>query len=381
MSLLFLILLGCCSQVNSYKPPFSTSTNRIIDTDGVSVRLRCVNWPGSMETLMPEGLQHNSIENIVRLIQQMNMTCVRLTYSIEATQAKNLTSYQSLNRLNLTAALQGFSQYNRNLLNRTTLEVFDAVLDQLGQANLFVLFDNHISKAMWCCSDNDGNGFWGDRYFDVDQWITGLQVMARKTLTRPHVIAMSLRNELRGLRENIPEWYKFVIQGIEKAILSVNPQLLVLVSGLHYDLDLSFIRNSWIQGLVPSSLANKIVYEAHWYSWSSYGHSTECSKMKDGITDAWGFILELNHGYTAPIWLTEFGTDVDHFTGDDQFIDCVKSFFQTDLTSTMSWSYWVLAGSYYLRSGTIESHESFGLLTDNWQEIKSPSFINVLSSI
>ncbi|CAF4602120.1 unnamed protein product, partial [Rotaria magnacalcarata] len=72
-----------------------------------------------------------------------------------------------------------------------------------------------------------------------------------------------------------------------------------------------------------------------------------------------GFILESNYSYTAPVWLTEFGTNVDQFQGDDEFIDCVKGFLQTPLTQTMSWSYWVLAGSYYIRSGTAESHESF----------------------
>jgi hypothetical protein len=72
---------------------------------------------------------------------------------------------------------------------------------------------------------------------------------------------------------------------------------------------------------------------------------------------------------------------VDSFTGDDKFIDCVKSFLQTPLTHTMSWSYWVLVGTYYIRSGTIEEHDSFGLLTDNWKEIKSKIFIDILSKM
>ena len=381
LSFLACCLLLQCLSTHSYQFPFSTSGHSIVDAQGDPVRLRCVNWPGSMETLMPEGLQHNSIENIVRLIQQMNITCVRLTYSIDATHAGNLTVYQSLSRLNLTSALQGFTENNPSLLNTSTSDIYDAVLDRLGQSNLLVLFDNHVSKAMWCCSDSDGNGFWGDQYFDPDQWINGLAFMAKKTLDRPFVVAMSLRNELRGPRQNEADWYRNVVRGIREAISLVNPRLLVLVSGLRYDLDLSFVRVRSIQELVPQSLQNKIVYEAHWYSWSNYGHSTECEKMKAGIQDAWGFILESNHTYTAPIWLTEFGTDIDHFTGDDQFIDCVRSFLQTPMTSNMSWSYWVLAGSYYLRAGAVESHESFGLLTDNWKDIKSQAFVTLLSSI
>jgi hypothetical protein len=378
---IFAVYILLVRDVLSYEVPFSTSGNSIIDAKGTIVRMRCVNWPGTMETLMPEGLQHNSIENIVLLIQQMNMTCVRLTYSIDVTRSSNITAYQSLSRLGLTSALQGFTENNPSLLHSNVSDIFDAVLDTLGKYNILVLFDNHISKAMWCCSDNDGNGFWGDQYFDVEQWITGVKFMASKTVSRPHVIAMSLRNELRGPRENTDDWYRYVLRGITEAISFTNPRLLVVVSGLHYDMDLTFVRTKSIQDLVPQSIRNKIVYEGHWYSWSGYGHSTECNQMKVGIQDAWGFILEANHSYTAPVWLTEFGTNVDSFTGDDKFVDCVRSLFQTPLTNTMSWAYWVLAGSYYVRQGTVEAHESFGLLTDNWKEVKSKSFIDLLSTV
>jgi hypothetical protein len=221
-----------------------------------------------METLMPEGLQHNSIENIVLLIKQMNMTCVRLTYSIDVTLSSNLTAYQSLSKLNLTSALQGFIENNPLLINTSVSNVFDEVLNTLGKYNILVLFDNCVSKAMWCCTNDDGNGFWGDRYFDVEQWINGMRFMAQKTVDRPYVIAMSLRNELRGPRQNQPDWYRYVLRGIREAISLVNPQLLIVISGLNYDLDLTFIRSRSIQELVPQSIQNKIVYEAHWYSWS-----------------------------------------------------------------------------------------------------------------
>jgi hypothetical protein len=233
---------------------------------------------------------------------------------------------------------------------------------------------------MWCCSDADGNGFWGDRYFDADQWITGLTYVAKKTTSRPYIVGTSLRNELRGSRATQTDWYHYMLRGIQEAVARINPQLLIVVSGLNYDLDLSFIRNSPIQELVSQSLRNKIVYEAHWYSWSNYGHSTECSKMQNGVQQAWGYLLEKNQRFTAPVWLTEFGTDVDQFTGNDAYINCVSDYvLNSSLGTNISWAYWVLGGSYYIRQGAIESHESFGLLTDNWTQVKSQLFISVLS--
>ncbi|KAG4989948.1 hypothetical protein JHK84_032503 [Glycine max] len=49
------------------------------------------------------------------------------------------------------------------------------VLDQevvkgLGDNGVMVILDNHVSKPRWCCSDDDGNGFFGDSYFDPDQY-------------------------------------------------------------------------------------------------------------------------------------------------------------------------------------------------------------------
>ncbi|CAF3881155.1 unnamed protein product [Rotaria magnacalcarata] len=276
----FVVKFLFLTNIYSYELPFSTLGNSIIDANGAVVRMRCVNWPGSMETLMPEGLQHNSIDNIVLIIKQMNMTCVRLTYSIDVTRSSNLTVYQSLSRLNLTFALQGFMNNNPSLINSTVSNLFDTVLDTLGKYNILVLFDNHVSKAMWCCSDFDGNGFWGDRYFDVEQWIDGLKFMANKTIDRPYVIAMSLRNELRGVRQNQPDWYHNVVRGILEAISFVNPRLLIVISGLNYDLNLSFIRSLPVQNLVPISIRKKIVYEAHWYSWSYYGLLSDCNHVK-----------------------------------------------------------------------------------------------------
>jgi hypothetical protein len=98
--------------------------------------------------------------------------------------------------------------------------------------------------------------------------------------------------------------------------------------------------------------------------------------MQEGVQQAWGYLLEENQHFTSPVWLTEFGTNVDQFSGNDQYMNCVGDYV---LHAQISWAYWVLAGSYYIREGSIESHESFGLLTDDWARVKSQSFINVLS--
>ena len=37
-----------------------------------------------------------------------------------------------------------------------------AVVNALGEKNVMVILDNHVSTPGWCCSNDDGNGFFGD---------------------------------------------------------------------------------------------------------------------------------------------------------------------------------------------------------------------------
>lgn len=78
----------------------------------------------------------------------------------------------------------------------------------LARHGLWVILDNHISKPGWCCSDNDGNAFFGDRYFDPGLWVDGLKRMATMFRGVPDVVAMSLRNELRGPRQSVQDWFR-----------------------------------------------------------------------------------------------------------------------------------------------------------------------------
>jgi hypothetical protein len=58
------------------------------------------------------------------------------------------------------------------------LKVFDAVAAGLAAQAIYVHLDNHVSKAMWCCSLTDGNSWFGDTYFNTTNWIRGLSYMA-----------------------------------------------------------------------------------------------------------------------------------------------------------------------------------------------------------
>jgi hypothetical protein len=78
------LLLICGAQASSWPyGPFYTSGNYIVNTEGSRVTYAGVNWPGAADTMIPEGLQYQSIESIVSKIKNLGMNVIRLTYAIE----------------------------------------------------------------------------------------------------------------------------------------------------------------------------------------------------------------------------------------------------------------------------------------------------------
>jgi hypothetical protein len=63
--------------------PLNTSGRWILNASGKNVTYAGTNWPGHGEAMIPEGLQYQSIQNIVTKIKSVGMNAVRLTYAIE----------------------------------------------------------------------------------------------------------------------------------------------------------------------------------------------------------------------------------------------------------------------------------------------------------
>jgi hypothetical protein len=63
--------------------PLSTLGRNIIDNAGETVTYVGVNWPGHMDAMIPEGLQYQSIENIVSRIKSVGFNVIRLTFAVE----------------------------------------------------------------------------------------------------------------------------------------------------------------------------------------------------------------------------------------------------------------------------------------------------------
>ncbi|KAG6547557.1 hypothetical protein Mapa_011005 [Marchantia paleacea] len=364
----------------------SVSSRWIVDQSGARVKLACVNWAGHLEPMLPEGLDKQPISNITDLIVSSGFNCVRLTwatYMFTRPESGGQTVGQSLSSLGLQAALDGVSNHNPNFTQLTLTDAYTEVVTELGKKGLMIILDNHVSKPGWCCGYSDGNGFWGDQFFDPAEWLTGLEAAANLSLDHKNVIGIGLRNEPRGPRSNPSDWRKNMASGAE-TVHMVNDNLLVCAGGLSFSADLSFLYREPLT-FSTSSIRQKLVYELHWYSWYSglpYGSGNLnqiCSSDMKRVMDAVGFLLTPDQAYTSPVLVSEFGLDQGGRdpTG-NRFFDCFMTF---AAKLDMDYALWALQGSYYQRNGVRDLDETFGVLTHTWDAVRNPGFVQRLGAL
>ncbi|KAE8154586.1 glycoside hydrolase superfamily [Aspergillus avenaceus] len=376
--------------------PLSTEGRWIVDSNGENVTFAGVNWPGAADAMLPEGLQYQSIEYIVSKIKSLGMNVVRLTFATEMIddiyEKGSDTSIEdslvnALGNDNGTAVYREIVKHNSQLGGNTTrLQVFDAVADECYRQGIYVHLDNHISKGMWCCDTNDGNSWFGDKYFDVENWYRGWRYMAEHVKSLPAVKSVGMRNELRSPDSNSDlvdktynwqYWYKHMVENANQ-IHDVNPDVLIYFSGLNYDTILTPIPTGADLGNGTKflkddfSYGDKIVLELHNYDRTA----TSCDDLKSGLWNGGFNALDTTNSSivnTFPVQMTEFGFPQDNTTYTDVYASCLREWLPE---IQAGWMVWVIAGSYYIREGVQDDEELWGLLDHTWSDWRSPAAIN-----
>ncbi|KAI9373029.1 glycoside hydrolase superfamily [Aspergillus egyptiacus] len=398
-----LLALSGILQVTALNTPFSVSGRWILDSTGSPFTYAGVNWPGAGEPMVPEGLQYASIESTVSKIKSLGMNSIRLTFPTELVdeiyENEGDTTVQSsfINALGTTNGTAVFEQLRANnpaITNTTTrLQVYDLVAEECNAQGLYVHLDNHISRAMWCCSNDDGNAWFGDTYFDVENWKRGLEFMAAHAASWPAFTGIGLRNELReptGSSSPNPAypydwatWYAEMMDAADR-VHAANPDALIFLSGLNFDTTLAPIPTGKDLGssggggdettrfsLDDFSYADKLVLELHTYD-------TETDSCADLSGALW------NGGFNAhdtnntdivnvmPVVLSEFGFAQDDSTWTSVYASCLREWIPEQQAG---WMVWTISGSYYLREGVQDSDDPWGLLDHTWSGWRNPEAI------
>lgn len=161
---------------------------------------------------------------------------------------------------------------------------------------------------------------------------------------------------------------------------AANPDILIFLSGLNFDTQLTPIPDAEDLGngqrfrLSDFSYADKLVLELHNYQNSA----TSCSSIESGLWNAgfratWPTVVN-----RMPVVLTEFGFSQADSSYTSVYATCLRKLMPQWQTG---WMVWALGGSYYIRSGTQDYEETWGLLNHDWSAWRRSEAIEALKGM
>lgn len=350
--------------------PLHTAHHWIVDAKGNRVKLAGVNWYGADNIeFSVGGLAYQPLAAIAHEVKAMGFNSVRIPWSNQLVETNPMVPDYAL------AA-------NPALKGKRALEVLDLTVVALAREGLYVILDNHVSRADWCCYEGDGNALWHSPAYPEERWLADWRAMARRYKDQPAVIGADLRNELRigatwGGQDAARDWHAAAERG-GNAILAENPNLLIFVEGIDYALDLRGIARLPVKLDVP----NRLVYSAHDYPFSQKGIRSYDEYLR-AVQSKWAF---LRRESDAPLWIGEFGTcQAPHCLDSSDpkqegfwFRNFIRFLHETDL----DWCYWPLNGTQL--SGHTRKFgdlESYGVLNRAYDGPASEEMLRLLRSV
>jgi len=349
----------------SITPPLHTSGYQILDAKNHVVRLRAVNWYGfDQREFIAGGLDHARLATIIEQIRALGVNSVRLPWANETLEKDPVVPDYAV-------------KANPQFRGKHAMELMDAVIAALAKARIMVILDNHVSRADWCCKDDDGNGLWYNPDYPEEKWLADWRTMVLRYRKQPWVVGADLRNELRsgaawGGSDPQLDWHAAAKRG-GNTVLESNPDLLVMVEGPAYSTDFTAFAALPLTLNVP----HRLVYSPHAYA-SASQMFRNYEEMKQAYDARAGFLLR--HKPEVPLWVGEFGTcqTLDCGANSQWFVWFVQYLKENDL----SWGYWPLNGtqsSGYSR--TFDTLETYGLLSTDYQHIAAPKILALFEII
>lgn len=128
--------------------PFSTRGRDIINARGEAVTWAGFNWPGSGETMVPEGVEWASVGDILDQAQSVGFNFIRLTYAVEMVDQiyasngsdvpLNVAMINALGFENGTKVTEEMVRMNPGWTKDTTrFEVWDAIAEAAAERQMW----------------------------------------------------------------------------------------------------------------------------------------------------------------------------------------------------------------------------------------------------
>ncbi|XXG97951.1 hypothetical protein Hte_004267 [Hypoxylon texense] len=403
--------------------PLKTQGRDIVNSRDEVVTWAGVNWPMSGETMIPEGLEWKSAEEILDDVVGVGFNFIRMGYAIQMVDEiydregedvpLEVAMIMALGYENGTKVTNEIITKNPNWTRETTrFEIWSDIADIAASKGVYIHPDVHVGKAQWCCSHTDGNAWFDDVNFNASNWRRGLSYVAAWAKDHRNVVSMSLRNELRESWNRTDLYYNWQtlvgnMSAGADAIHDSNPDILISWSGMQYDEDLSALttkkniltapcykctairdanrRDPVYFDLDSYPWADKVVWELHLYPMSEDVDTGTCPVIEAGLYrngfNALGIDAPSGCDITGdcpaaqrltPVIFSEFGNAQDATLYNSTVQNCIREFTEKH---GVSWMMWSVAGSYRIRSGVQGLVDTWGLTNADWSGWKDPDTI------
>lgn len=264
---------------------------------------------------------------------------------------------------------------NSDLQGKNSLELLDAIMEELNRQQIYVLLDMHrVDTDCGYISD-----LWYVDGYSETQWINDLKFMADYFSGYEYFMGIDLKNEPHGnatwgTGNSATDW-NTAAEKAGEAVLSVNPNILIYVEGVQENPTCSLSNyNHWWGGnlepfacdpidpdMVPKS---KLVLSPHVYGPDVYNQPYfSVSNFPANMAEIWdqhfGYLVEEGYTIVPGEWGGKYGID-----GNDEkdkiWQDALVDYFQDKhICNSFYWSW------------NPNSGDTGGILQDDWNNTHS----------
>jgi aryl-phospho-beta-D-glucosidase BglC (GH1 family) len=341
-------------------------------------RLTGVNWFGfETKYYVPSGLHVRDYKSMLQQIKDLGFNAIRIPWCNEMLKASPSGIHINSNETDPYTKQTGL---NTDLEGLSSLEILDKIVDECQNLDLKVILDNHSNLA----SNHDLEPLWYTKDHLESEWIRDWKFLIDRYKNKSAVIAADLRNAPHGNTENETElsatwgynegylntdWRKAAITA-SKAVLEINPELIVIVSGIQKYKDIYYWWGGNLAGvkdypILPDEIPTKnLWYSVHEQGPEVYNQSWfTAPDFPENLPNVWSqrfwFIYEQNIG---TLFVGDFGIEENGASNRDSAAYKWFTKFMEQVGKKVSWTYWCINSS------------SRGLLKDDWVTINAAKY-------
>ncbi|HKS44385.1 MAG TPA: glycoside hydrolase family 5 protein [Amycolatopsis sp.] len=334
---------------------------QLVDATGAPVRMTGINWFG-LETASHtfHGLWSRNYKDMVDQMAGLGYNTIRVPFAnqlFDAGSAPNNIDYTK----------------NPDLRGLSGLQIMDKVIGYAGQKGMRVILDQHRPDS------GAQSPLWYTSAYPESRWLSDWRMLAQRYQGDSTVIGVDLHNEPHavqggsgacwGCGDTTKDW-RLAAERAGNAILSVNPDLLIIVEGVDCVSGTGAPECGWWGGNLSGaakypvrlSKPDKLVYSAHEYATSVY-HQTwfDAPNYPTNLPALWDhFFGYLEKQNIAPVLLGEFGTTLAAGVDQTWLRDLLR--YLGSGTSGIDFTYW---------SWNPNSGDTGGILNDDWTTVNT----------